>query len=95
MKSIFPFDIMENITYSSFARDDYGFFIILIIVLSFNSLRPYKEWECPIFICLITITTTCSNLGDLSNLNKLHSVRAKLLNEFFQFAHSLILQFQQ
>lgn len=82
VKSIFTIDIMKYITNSTFARNDNGFFIILVIILSFNSLRPYKKWECSIFICLITITTTCSNLGYLSNLHKLHPIRAILLNKF-------------
>ena len=83
MKCIFAIDIMKNLTNTTFTWYDDCFFIILIIIFSFDGLRPYKEWIRTFILCLITITTTCSDLGDLSNLYILNSIGAILLNKCF------------
>ena len=88
MKCIFAIDIMKNLTNTAFTWYDDCFFIILVIVFSFDGLRPYKEWIHTFILCLITITTTCSNLGDLPNFHILNSIRAILLNELFDFRRS-------
>lgn len=82
MKCIFAIDIMKNLTNTAFTWYDDCFFIILVIVFSFDGLRPYKEWIYTFIICFITITTTCSNLGDLPNLHIFNSIRTILLNKF-------------
>ena len=83
MKSIFAFDIMKNISNTPFSWNNYSLFIILIIILPFNSLRPYKERKHPTFFSLITITTTCPNLGYFSNFQILYPIRTVLFYQFF------------
>ena len=83
MKCIFAIDIMKNLANTAFTWYDDCFFIILIIIFSFDGLRPYEEWIRTFILCLITITTTCSDLGEFSNLYILNPIRAMLLNKFF------------
>ena len=45
MKRILAIYIMKNFANPTFARDNDSFFIVLIIIFGFYSLRTYEKWE--------------------------------------------------
>ena len=91
MQSIFAIYVVEDIANAPFSWYDDGFFIKLKIIFSFYGLRPHKERICSIFLCLITITASCPNLCDISNLDIIYSIRTVFLYQFFQLTHNSVL----
>ena len=87
VKSIFSIHIVKNIPDPPFSRNNYRFFVIFVIILSFDSLGSHKKRICTFINSFVTITAARSNLSHIPKFDILHPVRTVLLDKFFQSTH--------
>ena len=78
---------MKNITDSTFSRNNYSRFIILIVIFTKNFRRPNIEGVLSIFCSVFPIATTSTHFRNIDYFAKRDTIRAEVFYQLFQFTH--------